>query len=70
MDPYVGPPTRPPPNHWQFRVHQLPRHHMQQHIISRFRWTFWMTVAHSPIALVLPIVTYGEVWRLTIYILD
>lgn len=70
MDWYVGPPSRPPPHHWQLVVHQLPRHHMQQHIISRFGWSFWMVVAQSPVAIVLPMVTYGEIWTLALYILD
>jgi hypothetical protein len=43
---------------------------MQQHIISRFGWAFWQVVAQSPVAIVLPVVTYGEVWTLALYILD
>jgi hypothetical protein len=70
MDWYVGPPARAPPYHWQLAVHQIPRHHMQQHIISRFGWAFWQVVAQSTIAIVLPVVTYGEIWTLTLYILD
>jgi hypothetical protein len=67
---YVGPPSLPPPFHFQIRVHRLPRHHFRQHIISRFGWNFWMSVVASLVPVILPIMIYGEEWILLIYVLE
>ncbi len=67
---YVGPPTSPPPHHYKVAVHYLPKYHFQQYIISRFGFPFWVTVVQSPDPVVLPIITYGDLWVIALYVLE
>ena len=64
-----GPPNLPLPTPLQIEVICVEKIHFQQHLIANFGIDFTTFVMNSPRPTILPVVTYGEVWHTTIFIL-
>ena len=63
------PPQFPFRQPFQIKVLCLERIHFQNFLAGYFGQTFAEQVMNSPVPVVLPIVTYGQEWDLTVFIL-
>lgn len=62
-------PSFPFMNPFHIKIQYIDRFLLQRFIVANFGVAFMIQVMNSPVPVVLPIVSYGQEWDLTIYIL-
>ena len=62
-------PRLPFPNPFSIKIMYVDRFLFQRFLVEHFGVSFMRDVMNSPVPVVLPIVSYGQEWDLTIYIL-
>lgn len=62
-------PGFPLPNPFVVKIHVLQREHMRMFLVYHFGEAFMSRVMSAEAPVVLPVLIYGEVWDLTVYVL-
>ena len=62
-------PRFPLQNPFSIKVMCIDRNHFQRYLAVNFGAAFMWEVMNSPIPVILPIVSYGQEWDVTIYVL-
>lgn len=62
-------PHWPIPNLFDIHLRCMEKHHFRMYLVACWGADFMTRVMESRVPLILPIVTYGETWDCTIYIL-
>ena len=63
------PPRIPPPNPLVLYILVVPKENMRQFLIVQFGVNFYRQILALQTSVVIPIVTYGEEWRMGLHVL-